>query len=453
MTKVSLKSLKPNPTRVFAVDPIDESRIPDLIKSIKDDGFWGGVVCRRTKNGPEIACGHQRVHAAIAAGIEEADIFFRDDMDDAAMIRVYARENATHRANMGTAVTGSIAAAARFLIKRSLVGESADFRRFEGARKLVDGIGRDTILEFLEGVPGINQNVVMQQLANLKASGHYRRIVEEVQAEIEAEHKAEIEALKRRQEAKRQADEDARIAATRRKAAEERRKAAKAAAKKAKEDKEKAAAAAREKAAADQAAEEERRAKEAKAKADAELEASAQTQAMMEKTKATTDKAKADGDPTFDYSGVAKHFKNPSHVDAFRKFATGEGAAPYLPVDQQAALAESLAKLAAHRGAELTGRFIQENFMSLLLGAKTAERRISKEEKEDLTRKDWSAKALAYQDEIGRHGRGLLKNAVLLAEHDQKRPEGTPLPMQGQFRKGIENLKRAVALIEKVGLA
>ena len=125
--RVELQSLQPNPMRDFTVDPIDQERVAELKQSIQEDGFWGGVVCRRTKNnGVQIAAGHHRIEAAKMAGIEIADVFI-GEMDDAAMIRVYARENATQRGNLGTALAGSVAAAVRFLARGLLTGDIAGF--------------------------------------------------------------------------------------------------------------------------------------------------------------------------------------------------------------------------------------------------------------------------------------------------------------------------------------
>ena len=52
-----------------------------------------------------------------------------------------------------------------------------------------NGMGRDIITKFLDGVPGINENTVKQQLASLKASGDYARIIGEVRDEIEQENR------------------------------------------------------------------------------------------------------------------------------------------------------------------------------------------------------------------------------------------------------------------------
>jgi hypothetical protein len=39
------------------------------------------------------------------------------------------------------------------------------------------------ILSFLDGIPGVNENSVRQQLAILKSSGDYARIIDEVVAD------------------------------------------------------------------------------------------------------------------------------------------------------------------------------------------------------------------------------------------------------------------------------
>src|SRR4051812_47734699 len=185
---VSLKNLQPNPHRDFRIDPIDEEVVEALQASIEEDGVWGGVVCREVKvNGGtviQIAAGHHRIEAAKRAGIKTADLFV-GKFDDASMIRVYARENATQRGSTGAALAGTVAAAIRYLAKGIISGTFSEIRErsLETARGQIAtgrGIGQRIILEFLEKVPGITRNVVDQQTANLKASGDYARILGEV---------------------------------------------------------------------------------------------------------------------------------------------------------------------------------------------------------------------------------------------------------------------------------
>ena len=54
---VELDLLLPNPYRDFAIDPIDEEVIDQLTELIVEDGFWGGVVCRRNGRDREIGAG------------------------------------------------------------------------------------------------------------------------------------------------------------------------------------------------------------------------------------------------------------------------------------------------------------------------------------------------------------------------------------------------------------
>ena len=221
---IDLRTLKPNPMRDFVIDPMDDDAVGRLKTSIEEDGFWGGVVCRRTDDGGfQIGAGHHRVKAAIAAGIETADLYVAD-LDDAAMVRVYARENATQRGNTGTAQAGSVASAIRFIAKASLggvLGEICqnDADKVRGNIASDRGLGWSVVVDFLAGVPGINESTVKQALANLKASGDYARIIGEVKDEIDRENREALEALKK-------AEEEQRIAEERSRKAEEERKAA-----------------------------------------------------------------------------------------------------------------------------------------------------------------------------------------------------------------------------------
>lgn len=128
--------------------------------------------------------------AAIKAGIKKADVFV-GDIDERAMIRIYAVENASQRGNNSTAAAGSVAAAVRFLFKAQSLG-SREFTRTNQARQ---DIGEIAISEFLKDVPGVGRNSVKEQLANLKKSGNYARILEEVQVEVDKILRAEQEAI------------------------------------------------------------------------------------------------------------------------------------------------------------------------------------------------------------------------------------------------------------------
>jgi ParB-like chromosome segregation protein Spo0J len=176
---------------------MDPKTIARLKQSIEDDGSWGGVVCRKLPDGTlQIAAGHHRVMAALEVGITEADLFVAEDMDDAAMIRVYARENATQRGVSSTALAGTVAAAMRYVAKAILKGSAEKFLSsfhlptLRERLLLEDGLGRDVLFAFLSDIPGINTANIQHQLANLKYSGDYARLIAEVQQEIAAEKAA-----------------------------------------------------------------------------------------------------------------------------------------------------------------------------------------------------------------------------------------------------------------------
>jgi hypothetical protein len=87
------------------------------------------------------------------------------DYSDDAVIRIYARENATQRGNTGAALAGSIAAAFKRLTYLDLSpsdgenGSSAvDFTSRRPHTRHDQGIGQDRILAELKGVPRINDN-------------------------------------------------------------------------------------------------------------------------------------------------------------------------------------------------------------------------------------------------------------------------------------------------------
>ena len=99
-----------------------------LKASIIKDGFWSGVVARRTKhNGIELIAGAQRVKAAMDADKETADIYV-GDFSEEDVIRIYGNENSLQRGNAGTALTGSVAAAVRLGAELVLRGEAPQLR-------------------------------------------------------------------------------------------------------------------------------------------------------------------------------------------------------------------------------------------------------------------------------------------------------------------------------------
>jgi hypothetical protein len=461
---VQFASLRPNPFRDFAVDPIDGpendnaevghiSAITKLKESIEEDGFWGGVVVRQSPSEPgafEIAAGHHRIEAAKLAGINSAELAVLP-LDDSGMVRVYGRENATQRGVMSSAVAGTVAAALRLVLKDASAcsDEESSTGNFasssHGGSQIGDKtIGRPAILHIIGNVPGMNDSKVKEQLAILKSSGDYRRIVEEA-AEESRRIRADLE---------RKADE-ARVAAeeaeARRAAAEEARKAAQKAAQEAREEAQKRAAEKRaadasvaERKAQEQANEGRRAAEKASAAVAVAEKAERKSEAAVEKT------VDPKFDKNFDYQGVSKWLHNENQIRAFRKWCTGAGITPYLPVDGQEAVAKALAVHAAKHKIELSAAFINQKATELLISAKAVETKtLNKEEKAKLAAKDMADKVRAYQADFSRNCRGMISAGVQLAALSKKWPNNSAFPITAEFRTALRDVNTVIGQLLK----
>jgi len=456
--QVDLRTLQPNPYRDFTIDPMDEEVVEALRHSIEEDGFWGGIVCRQTPNGTiQIGAGHHRVQAALEAGITSADVFVGRDMDDVSIIRVYARENATQRGNTSSALAGTIASAVRCLLKDAFTeGTILTGLGIHKPEVVRQGVGGPTILKFLPGIPGIHINSVQHQLANLKASGHYARILQEVQEEIEQEQReaeAALEAAEREQERLRQereeAEEQARIAeAERREAATRARKARQEADRRRAEEATKAEALARDRARvqAELAAKRRAEAEEQQRHFDQlrqqeEVQAPKRQAAAVQVAKAAQKAHKLP--KTFDFEGVARHLKNAHQIDVFREQVTSNGIAELLPVDQQAALAERLVEAATrtNRG-ETSGAFIRSWITTELLQARSTFQTDLRHEQEQLAEQDKVYKAQRLQDDMVKYLRLFVFAGTKLHDLWKTWPAGLTFPENLDFRNALASARR-----------
>lgn len=471
---VALTQLKPNPYRDFTVDPIDVEAVSTIKDSILEDGFWGGVVVRQNKVGEfEIAAGHHRVNAAIEAGIKSADLFV-GDIDDAAMIRIYARENASQRGNGSTAVAGTVASAVRYLSKSVVMGNFS--HNPNGGPRIDAGeFGWKVILDFLDAVPGVNEGSVKAQLANLKASGDYARIIREVQAEVDAEVAAEQERLRlaaeqeerdfqaRVERAKQEAEASERRAKEAERRAEEAKRKAEEAAAKAEESErlaqETAARAAESERLAEEAAKKvalKRAEEEARIREERQQKLAAEAakfDALRVNAKAAADKA-SEREVTFDFEGVAKWLKNENQVRVFREVATSDGVRPYLPVENQAEVARQLVEKAAAQERELSGAFIKESFHLALWGVRCTEKQMKDSRaKADLERMEWQQKWHMALREFSRHARGLSTAAAQIHDLQKSRPKDEPTPITGEFRTALNHIQFASGKLTEHNLA
>jgi len=482
--RVKLANIKPNRYRDMAVDPVDAERVTILAQSIHDHTFWGGTPCRKLPSGEiENAAGWHRILAAQKAGVEYADLVVSNFTDDQ-MIGIYAIENATQRGNTPLTIAGSVAGALRKCLEEDLTGEITSQDGKWGGRR--HGVGRDQVLAKLKGVPGIGPNVVKQQLANLKDSGHYDRIEGEVAAKVEAEHAAELARVAAEEEAARKAEEAAAAAEARRREAEEqRRKAAEERQRAAEEARLAREAKAREAAQQREAAAEERRKAAAVREAAAAAEAESRRKAAeVERNRAavsaarkpviaaavakvTAIKNKPRALPTFDMTGVGKYFKVPSHLEAFRIIITSEGIAHgkdgFLPVEKQAEVAAAMIELYNKKKdsgelkhmhpPELTAQLIRELTKEVLASDRMLTHLASEAEKrrarEELARSKWLDQWNAACYDLSRQAKAVLTTVQKLEQLGVKRPSGTEVTQSVSFSSAQSQLHTAVRIIDK----
>ena len=89
---VLLCGIKDNPYRDKKRNPIDKTRVQQLVESITTTDFWKGVYGRKKGDYVEIAFGHHRVDAAREAGLKEIPIEIMD-LSDSDMLMRMTREN------------------------------------------------------------------------------------------------------------------------------------------------------------------------------------------------------------------------------------------------------------------------------------------------------------------------------------------------------------------------
>jgi len=400
MTKVNLHDLKPNPTRDLKVDPIDKEHAKVIKKSIANYGFWPGVTARKNKETGEleILAGHTRVLAGIMSGIETADITIIPDCDDVMAFGIYATENQSQRGNQSTSLGGTIASAYKLVCLELLgVGQPTPQNR----QAFDQGVGWRQLEAFFEKHPvhGITTNIIQNQLAALKASGDAERIAKQAQKEIEAQNK-ELEQELAAEAAKAEKRGDTRSANAAKKQIEIVHKKTEAMAK------------------------------------------------VVEKAKPSES-----GAPLIDRN-VAKIIKSPSVCDTFWNLCKKDGG-EYLPLNKQVEFAKHLVKKAeevVHNG-EINSRFIHEHFTLELMGAKRAQRQITKQEQENIARQSWRERQKSYQTYAAAGARAFCDNVEKMVRLEKSRPNDERLLIIGNFKTAVDDLRRYLDVLKKHGLA
>jgi ParB/RepB/Spo0J family partition protein len=87
-----LDRIVPNPFRMLDKYPYREEKLAALQSSIKETGFWSGVIARRHGDKFQLAFGHHRVEAARLVGLETVPLDVRE-LTDEQMLQLMAREN------------------------------------------------------------------------------------------------------------------------------------------------------------------------------------------------------------------------------------------------------------------------------------------------------------------------------------------------------------------------
>jgi hypothetical protein len=446
---VELEKLKPNPTRDFAVDPIDPEQVALLRQSIDDHGFWGGAVLRQKNGHFEIAAGHTRIEAAKLAGITHADLCVADITDEE-MVFVYGTENATQRGNSTTATVGTVAAGLRVIARAILLGpdhlsrildtsqHATQYARksWETARGNLtseNGIGARLISEFLKRVPKVTEYIVKEQLNTLKASPHYKRIITEVTNQIEVERKEAIEELKRAERERKKAEAEA---AKSKAEAEQREIEAKAARLKAESAEEKAKA----KLAREEALKAEADAK-LKEKRLAELDEELKKFDALRAVRAAKEQV-ADMEATFDFDGVAQHLDNEWQVKTFKKLALKHK--DRLPFKAQAAWAKQLKQAAKEDGYDtLDSDYMVRKFSVGVSDAKLAERSFNNKEQAKLEAADVRAKFERLSDKFLEHMRAITSIGDDLSRIIQSHPT-TSFPITRSLCSAIQEAQSVI---------
>jgi len=153
---VDPRTLRPSPLRDFIIDPIDDGHVESLRVSIREFGFWGGVVCRRGDGGAlEICDGHHRIAAAVAEGLESVDVTIAS-LDDRGMIVAAARAQALQDGRKERAVHGVVLAACR-----AAAGSIPPDKRLTWG----------PVCRLIDDVPGFGRRTVRRTMKTLASSG------------------------------------------------------------------------------------------------------------------------------------------------------------------------------------------------------------------------------------------------------------------------------------------
>jgi hypothetical protein len=168
---------------------------------------------------------------------------------------------------------------------------------------------------------------------------------------------------------------------------------------------------------------------------DQQVEVAQQVEVKATKTAAKAQDAKFD--QTFDYDGVSRWLKNDNQIRAFRKWATGKGIQPYLSVEGQALVAQALVEHAAKHDLEISAAYINQRATEMLLGTKAH----TPKAQPDLKVQSWEEKMAHWNDEFGRHCRGLLRAGTEIAALLKSKPKGATVRLSGSLKTNVREAR------------
>jgi ParB-like nuclease domain len=187
--KVDLVELEkhPNPMRDLNVDPIP-SEHPELRRSIREHGLWGGIVVGEWKQDGHselvILAGHRRVAAAVAEGIKTAELCVIRNCAPGEAVAVYLSDNMIGRCNDQAAQAGIVAAAIRMIVRDALLsGDQKSLNRWTAKRARMDPVVIDWLAKNTPAL-GLTKQAVRAEIANLMESGDYHRIIADASKQI-----------------------------------------------------------------------------------------------------------------------------------------------------------------------------------------------------------------------------------------------------------------------------
>lgn len=247
---VSIDSIAPNPYRNFDIYPLDKQQVADLVASYEKNDDFGVIPVRRAlyeyEDGYtyEQAAGHHRLEAMRQLGYKNVKVEVHD-YDDDQIVSVMVDENMRQAGNNAAGMLDSIYGITHRLTYLLLISDNVD-ELVEAAPSL-DGLVTAKMVghnkaNLERGMPlsremvnlmcsGFSQTRYENLSKQLRDSGMMSRLVNEVQAEVEAELEVKEAAEREEQERQRVEAERQRKAQEAAKKAAERAKAAAAKAK------------------------------------------------------------------------------------------------------------------------------------------------------------------------------------------------------------------------------